>query len=97
MAVATVANETQTVHMAFAPIPLAGDKTAWSFVVPQSVKLMANAVVKDIKAKKFKTLGIIGFSDPWGEQWYDALTQGPRRLGTRRSSPTRSTAAPTPA
>jgi len=83
MAVATVANETQTVHMAFAPIPLAGDKTAWSFVVPQSVKLMADAVVKDIKAKKFKTLGIIGFSDPWGEQWYEALSKGLEGSGTK--------------
>ena len=83
MALATVANETQTVHMAFAPIPLAGDKTAWSFVVPQSVKLMADAVVKDIKAKKFKTIGMIGFSDPWGEQWYDALSKGLEGSGTK--------------
>ena len=83
MALATVANETQTVHMAFAPIPLAGDKTAWSFVVPQSVKLMADAVVKDIKAKKFKTIGLIGFSDPWGEQWHDALSKGLEGSGTR--------------
>ncbi len=83
MAIATVANETQTVHMAFAPIPLAGDKTAWSFVVPQSVKLMADAVVKDIKAKKFKTIGLIGFSDPWGEQWHDALSKGLEGSGTR--------------
>ena len=83
MALATVANETQTVHMAFAPIPLAGDKTAWSFVVPQSVKLMADAVVKDIKAKKFKTIGLIGFSDPWGEQWHDALSKGLEGSGTK--------------
>lgn len=83
MALATVANETQTVHMAFAPIPLAGEKTAWSFVVPQSVKLMADAVVKDIKARKFKTIGMIGFSDPWGEQWYDALSRGLEGSGTK--------------
>ena len=83
MALATVANETQTVHMAFAPIPLAGDKTAWSFVVPQSVKLMADAVVKDIKARKFKTIGLIGFSDPWGEQWHDALSKGLEGSGTK--------------
>ncbi|MGE0799586.1 MAG: ABC transporter substrate-binding protein [Lautropia sp.] len=83
MAVSAVAQEAQTVHMSFAPIPWSADKGAWSFVVPQPVSLMANAVVKDIKAKGFKTLGIIGFSDPWGEQWYDALSKGLEGSGIR--------------
>lgn len=83
MAVMTVANETQTLHMAFAPIPWTAEKGAYSFVVPQSVALMAGSVIKHIKASNFKTLGIIGFSDPWGEQWYDALSRGLEGSGVR--------------
>ncbi len=83
MAVMTVAEESQTAHLSFAPIPLTKDRGAWSFVVPQSVALMAGAVVEDIKAKKFKTLGTIGFSDPWGEQWNEALSKGLEGSGVK--------------
>lgn len=76
IAVSTVAQETQTPHFVFAPIPLPPGKADYSFVVPQSVALMANAVIKDIKARKFKAIGLIGFSDPWGEQWFAALSKG---------------------
>lgn len=76
IAVANVAQEAQTPHFAFAPIPLPPGKSDYSFVVPQSVTLMAAAVVKDMKARKFKKIGFIGFSDPWGEQWLAALTKG---------------------
>lgn len=76
IALSTVAQETETPHFVFAPIPLPPGKADYSFVVPQSVGLMANAVVKDIKARKFKTIGLIGFSDPWGEQWHAALSKG---------------------
>ena len=76
IAVSTVAQETQTPHFSFSPIPLPPGKSDYSFVVPQSVGLMANAVVKDMKARKIKTVGLIGFSDPWGEQWFAALTKG---------------------
>ena len=76
IAVANVAQEAMTPHFAFAPIPLPPGKSDYSFVVPQSVTLMAAAVVKDMKARKFKKIGFIGFSDPWGEQWLAALTKG---------------------
>ncbi|MET0509172.1 MAG: ABC transporter substrate-binding protein [Burkholderiaceae bacterium] len=75
MAVSNVAQETQTPHMAFAPIPLAPGKSAFSFVVPQSVSLMAKATAKDMLTRKIRKLGFIGFSDPWGEQWLAALTK----------------------
>jgi branched-chain amino acid transport system substrate-binding protein len=76
IAISNVAQETQTPHFVFAPIPLPPGKADFSFVVPQSVTLMAAAVTKDIKARKFKTLGLIGFADPWGEQWHAALSKG---------------------
>ncbi|MEZ5738413.1 MAG: ABC transporter substrate-binding protein [Burkholderiaceae bacterium] len=72
----TVAQEAKVPHFAFAPIPLPEGKSHYSFVMPQSVDLMAAAVVKDIKARKFKRIGVIGFSDPWGELWLAALKKG---------------------
>ncbi len=75
MAVSNVAQETQTPHMAFAPMPLVPGKSAYSFVVPQSVGLMAKATAKDMKKRNIRKLGFIGFSDPWGEQWLAALTR----------------------
>jgi branched-chain amino acid transport system substrate-binding protein len=75
MAVSNVAQETQTPHMAFSPIPLVPGKSAFSFVVPQSVNLMAKATAKDMRGRNIKKLGFIGFSDPWGEQWLAALNK----------------------
>ena len=76
IAVSNVAQEEKTPHFSFAPIPLPPGKSEWSFVIPQSVGLMAQAVVKDIKSRNFKKIGFIGFSDPWGEQWIAALKKG---------------------
>ncbi len=76
IAVSNVAQEEKTPHFSFSPIPLPPGKSEWSFVVPQSVGLMAQAVVKDIKARNLKKIGVIGFSDPWGEQWLAALKRG---------------------
>ncbi|MEZ5649415.1 MAG: ABC transporter substrate-binding protein [Burkholderiaceae bacterium] len=76
MAVSSVAQEAKIPHFAFAPIPLPPDKSRYSFVIPQSVNLMAAAVVKDMKKRGLKRIGFIGFSDPWGEQWLAALTKG---------------------
>ena len=83
MAVMTVASETQTLHMTFAPIPWTPERGPYSFVIPQSVSLMAASVMNDMKARKLKTIGLIGFSDPWGEQWYDALSKGLEGSGIR--------------
>ncbi len=76
MAVTTIAQEAKTPHFAYAPIPLDPAKSPYSFDVPQSVDLMAKAVVKDMKSRGLKRIGFIGFSDPWGEQWLDALNKG---------------------
>ncbi|MEZ5656980.1 MAG: ABC transporter substrate-binding protein [Burkholderiaceae bacterium] len=76
MAVSSVAQEARIPHFAFAPIPLQADKSRYTFVIPQSVGLMAQAVVKDMKSRGLKRIGFIGFSDPWGEQWLAALTKG---------------------
>lgn len=78
LAIAEVAADTKTVQIALAPMSLAPEKSAWTFVVPQSIPLMVEGVVKHMQAHGVKTVGYIGFNDPWGEGIYkafDALSQ----------------------
>lgn len=73
LAIAEVAAELKTVQIALAPMNLAPEKIAWTFVIPQSIPLMIEGVVKHMQANGVKTVGYIGFSDPWGEGIEKAL------------------------
>ncbi|MBI4986852.1 MAG: ABC transporter substrate-binding protein [Rhodocyclales bacterium] len=76
LAVSQVASESETVQMAWAPIEVPAEKQKWIFRLPQPISLMADAVVADMKARGFKTLGFIGYNDPWGEVWLKEVTKG---------------------
>lgn len=43
----------------------------WAFKTPQNDELMAGAVAKHMKARGIKTVGYIGFSDAYGEGWFE--------------------------
>jgi branched-chain amino acid transport system substrate-binding protein len=70
--IAQVAFETRTPYIVMTPIPLAPDKLAWAFIVPQPTELMMGAVAEHMKANGVKTVGFIGFSDAWGDLMYKA-------------------------
>ncbi len=74
LAIAEVAAELKTVQIALAPMNLPPEKMTWTFVVPQSIPLMIEGVVQHMQANGVKTVGYIGFSDPWGEGIDKALT-----------------------
>lgn len=74
VAMIQVAAESKTPMIALTPVPpLAGDRSHWTFVVPQTTELMMSAVVDRMKARGVKTVGYIGFSDTWGDLVYNAL------------------------
>jgi branched-chain amino acid transport system substrate-binding protein len=73
-AIAEVAAELKTAQIALAPMSLPPEKMVWTFVVPQSIPLMIEGVVKHMQAAGVKTVGYIGFNDPWGEGIDKALT-----------------------
>jgi branched-chain amino acid transport system substrate-binding protein len=75
LAVVRVAQETQTLQFAFSPVELPPD-AKWTFVIPQRVSLMAEALIADMKARRIKTVGFIGFNDVWGETWFKELSRG---------------------
>ena len=74
IAIAEVAAEAKTAHIALSPMSLPPQKMNWSFVVPQSIPLMIEGVVKHMQANGVKTVSYIGFNDPWGDGIYQALT-----------------------
>lgn len=63
----------KTAQLALAPFVAKPEQQAWLFVLPQSVPLMASAILDDLKAKHVKSVGFIGFNDAWGESWLKEL------------------------
>ena len=66
-AVATVAAESGTVQLTFAPIDVSTAKSPWSYNLPQSTLVMSHALVAHMKKNGVKTLGFLGYADAFGE------------------------------
>ncbi|MDA8257410.1 MAG: ABC transporter substrate-binding protein [Betaproteobacteria bacterium] len=73
MAILEVAFETKTPQIAMAPLPPAGDKAPWVFTTPQNFTQMAIAIAEHMVANKVKTIGFIGYADPYGQLWLKAM------------------------
>ena len=80
---AEVAAESHTPHLALAPIPLPAGKDAWTFRMPESNGVMANAVVGHMKKTGIHTVGFIGYSDAYGESWLQELTPRLEKAGIK--------------
>jgi branched-chain amino acid transport system substrate-binding protein len=50
------------------------DKRRWVFKTPQSDAQMASIVLDHMKRKTIKSVGLIGFSDAYGEGWIKVMT-----------------------
>jgi len=48
-------------------------KRAWAFKPPQNDSLMADAIAGYMEKHGVKTVGFIGFSDAYGESWYNVF------------------------
>ncbi len=73
MAILEVAFESKTPQISMAPVAPAEDKRPWIFVTPQGFNVMAAAIVGHMAANGVKTVGFIGYADPYGEGWLKAL------------------------
>jgi branched-chain amino acid transport system substrate-binding protein len=74
MAAAGPAFESKTPLIALAPNPVDGERLKWVFTMPQSIGLMAEAILEHAKAHNVKTLAFIGYHpDAYGEVWIKAL------------------------
>src|ERR1700691_2487554 len=77
VAVSTVANEAGVPHLSLAPFPITPERAKWSVSMPQPVPLMGKGLYEHMKAHNIKTVGYIGYSDSYGDLWFNDLkTQG---------------------
>ncbi|MDB5629330.1 MAG: Extracellular ligand-binding receptor [Tardiphaga sp.] len=73
VAISTVANEAGIPHFALAPMPVNEARAKWSVVMPQPVPIMGKVIYENMKAKGVKSIGYIGFSDSYGDLWFNDL------------------------
>jgi branched-chain amino acid transport system substrate-binding protein len=71
IAISNVANEAGTPHISLAPFPVTPERTKWSVVLPQPVPVMGKVLYEHMKAHNIKTVGYIGYSDSYGDLWFD--------------------------
>ncbi|NMG77664.1 ABC transporter substrate-binding protein [Aromatoleum diolicum] len=83
VAIAEVANESATPQVAISPVSLSADRDKWVFRTPQQNSVMASALVGHMKKTGVKTLGFIGFSDAYGEDWLGAVTSRAEAAGIK--------------
>lgn len=72
-AMAEVAHESKTPLLTMSPVSLPAERNEWVFRTPQQNSVMSSALIEHMKANGVKTLGFIGFSDAYGEDWLNAV------------------------
>lgn len=83
IAISEVAAESKTVQLALSPVGLPPGKDAWTFRMPQSNGVMANAMVAHMQKLGIKTVGFIGYTDAYGEQWLQELKPRLEKAGIK--------------
>ncbi len=73
-AMTDIASEAGTVQMAGSPVGVPAGKDKWLFRLPQSNTVMGHAVVEHMKKQGVKTIGFLGYTDAYGEQWLKEVT-----------------------
>src|ERR1700756_47492 len=77
IAISNVANEAGTPHISLAPFPITEARGKWSVDMPQPVPIMGKVLYEHMKAHNIKTVGYIGYSDSYGDLWFnDFKNQG---------------------
>src|ERR1700759_4605086 len=71
IAVSNVANEAGIPHFGLAPFPITPERTKWSVDMPQPVSIMGKVLYEHMKAHNIKTVGYIGYSDSYGDLWFN--------------------------
>ena len=82
-AMAPIAAEAKTVQLAGAPVGVPPGQDSWLFRLPQGNDVMAHAVVEHMKRQGVKTVGFLGYTDAYGEQWLKAFTAEGEKAGIK--------------
>ena len=81
VAVSTVANEAGIPHFGLAPMPFTPAREKWSVDMPQPVPIMGKVLYEHMKAHNIKTVGYIGYSDSYGDLWFNDLKKQGEPMG----------------
>lgn len=82
-AMAPVAAEAKTVQLAGSPVGVPPGQDQWLFRLPQGNDVMAHAMVAHMKKLGVKTVGFLGYTDAYGEQWLKAFTAEGEKNGIK--------------
>ena len=98
-AMTDIATEAGTVQIAGSPVGVPEGKDKWLFRLPQSNTVMGHAVVEHMKKNGVKTVGFLGYTDAYGQQWLDAIgpmleKAGIKLVGTERFARTDTSVTP---
>jgi branched-chain amino acid transport system substrate-binding protein len=81
VAISTVANEAGIPHFGLAPMPFTPAREKWSVDMPQPVSIMGKVLYEHMKAHNIKTVGYIGYSDSYGDLWFNDLKKQGEPMG----------------
>lgn len=73
IAVANVANEAGIPHLGLAPFPITPERAKWSVAMPQPIPIVGKVMYDHMKKNNIKTVGYIGYSDSYGDLWFNDL------------------------
>src|SRR6476469_7892271 len=73
IAVSNVANEAGIPHFGLAPFPITPERMKWSVAMPQPIPIVGKVLYEHMKSKGVKTVGYIGYSDSYGDLWFNDL------------------------
>src|SRR5258708_15692816 len=82
VAISTVANEAGIPHFGLAPLPFTPAREKWSVDMPQPVPIMGKVLYEHMKAHNIKTVGYIGYSDSYGDLWFNDIKKHGEPMGT---------------
>jgi branched-chain amino acid transport system substrate-binding protein len=82
-AVALVALETNTPHIALAPVALPPERLKNTFITLQMPPLLSGIKFKHMADKGVKTVAMIGFADSWGDLWVAMFKKYGEPLGMK--------------
>jgi branched-chain amino acid transport system substrate-binding protein len=82
-AMVDIAAESGTVQLAASPVGVPPGKDHWLFRLPQSNTVMAHAMVAHMQKQGVKTVGFLGYTDAYGEQWLKEFTPVAEKVGIK--------------
>src|ERR1700722_19966319 len=81
IAISNVANEAGIPHLGLSPFPITPERAKWSVDLPQPVPIMGKVLYEHMKAHNIKTVGYIGYSDSYGDLWFNDLKKQGEPMG----------------